>query len=380
MSRPVLLPGLPTEYYAPDFLVEVEGRALDPTTKGDVLEVKVVMDIENMTSASLTVNNWDDVGFDFKYSDTAAFDVGNRVHVQLGYADRLRSMLRGQISSLNPRFPESGAPTLQVTALDNMQRLRDSKPADGAERRYTDVSDWQIAERVAQRNGMRAEVDRIGPKHALVIQRDQDDATFLIERAARIDFDVYVVTDPDTGEDTLRFTRPTDGRDAAPLRTYELRWGHSLIEFTPTLSLTGQVPEVIVRGWDPRRKQPIIETATEADLPFVGDRGGLSGPGAAARVGSGGKREVVVDAQISTAEEARRLAVSMLTARAYEFITGTGRMIGLPDLRPGHLLRLRDLGRRFDGDYRVTSVEHTLGASGYFTTFDVHKLYDGGTT
>ena len=41
------------------------------------VDVKVVMDMENMTSCELTVNNWDDRTLDFKYSDSDAFDVGH---------------------------------------------------------------------------------------------------------------------------------------------------------------------------------------------------------------------------------------------------------------------------------------------------------------
>ena len=379
LTRPVLSSGIPTDYYAPDFLLEIEGQELDPATKGDVLEVKVVMDIENMTSAQLTVNNWDDVAFDFKYSDTTTFDVGNRVHVQLGYADRLRSMLRGQISTLSPRFPESGPPSMQVNALDGMLQLRDRKPAEGEEKVYTNVADWQIAQRVAERNGLSVEVTRVGPRHELVVQKNQDDASFLMERAGRIDFDVFITTDQDTGEATLRFMRPTDGRDAEPVQVYELRWGHSLMEFTPVLTLSRQVTSVCVRGWDPRTKSPITATATEADLPSLGGNAVLSGPKAAARVG-GAKQDVVIDAPVLSQQEAQELAVSLLTERAYGFVTGSGRMIGLPDLRPGNLMRLLDLGRRFSGDYKVTKVEHTLGASGFFTQFDVSRLYDGGTT
>ena len=42
MDPAIELPGLPTDYYAPDFRVEVEGEALDPEAHGDVLEVKVI--------------------------------------------------------------------------------------------------------------------------------------------------------------------------------------------------------------------------------------------------------------------------------------------------------------------------------------------------
>ena len=61
-----------------------------------------------------------------------------------------------------------------------------------------------------------------------------------------------------------------------------------------------------------------------------------------------------------------------------EFITGSGKVIGLPDLRPSDNLSLSGLGKRFNGLYYVKKVEHTMGGSGYTTQFDVRKTYDGG--
>ena len=376
-ATPRLESGLPrTDYYAPAFVVEVEGRELDPESKGDVLDVKVTMDLDNLTSCDLTINNWDDKALAFKYSDTRTFDIGNRVHISLGYADEVRSMLRGQVSSISPRFPESGPPTINVSVLDGMLKLRDRQPKKDDIKRFEKKADWEIAEVIASRNGLRAEVTREGETHDQVVQKNQDDAQFLMERAKRIDFDCYVQTDPDSGEDVLYFTKPKDGRDGKPVKVYQLQWGQSLINFSPTLTLSRQVESVTVRGWNPRTKEPITYTATEKDLP--GSKGdGTSGPAAAAK-SVPGKQQTVIDAPVTSDQEARDLAISLLAERAYEFITGTGKVIGLPDLRPGHNLDLLGLGKRFEGTYYVKKVTHTLGSAGYTTEFDVRKVFDGG--
>ena len=72
-------------------------------------------------------------------------------------------------------------------------------------------------------------------------------------------------------------------------------------------------------------------------------------------------------------QEARELAISLLRERAYEFITGSGEVIGLPDLRPGDNLELDGLGRRFSGTYYVKKVEHTIGGSGFTSRFEVRR-------
>ena len=65
------------------------------------------------------------------------------------------------------------------------------------------------------------------------MQKDQDEAKFLKERAARIDFDCYIQIDPETGEDTLFFVKPTDGRDGRRTRVYVFRVGQEPDQLQP---------------------------------------------------------------------------------------------------------------------------------------------------
>jgi len=377
ITLPKLLPAIPaTDYYAPNFKIEVEGRELDPEAKGDILDLKVTMDEKSLTGFDFTVNNWDDKHFAFKYSDTRIFDLGNRVHVRMGYADDLRFMASGYISALAPKFPESGPPTLSVTGVDNMGKMR-RKPVGSDVKKFVDMADWQIAEIIAARNKLDVKVSRIGPRHDVLIQENQDDALFLIERANRIDFDCYVSIDPDSGRDTLYFTSQS-GRDGKTQRVYVFEWGKSLISFNPVLSTADQVSKLTVRGWDPRSKTAISYTAGPDDLAGKQPAGGTTGPEVAEK-SLGDKQEVVINRPVATADDARQLAISLLRERARRFLTAKGQAIGLPDLRPGDQVELRNLGTRFDGTYDVVAVTHTLGGSGYLTEFEVSTHSDGGT-
>jgi phage protein D len=379
MDPVIELPGLPsTDYYAPDFRVEIEGETLDPEAHGDVLEVKVVMDMDNMASFDLTINNWDDKRVDLKYSDTSTFDVGRNVRVFMGYAGNLLSMISGQISTMSPHFPESGSPTLTVGGLDGMAKLRDRKPAEGEVTKYTKKRDWEIAQFIAQRNGLDAVVTKEGEQYDEVVQKNQDDATFIMERAKRIDYDCFVSTDPRSGKSTLHFTKPTDGRDSSRMLVYKFVWGESLISFNPTINLSRQVSKVTVRGWDDRKKQAIVATAGPEDLPNAGkNKKATSGPKAVEETTSQGKQDVVVDAPVSSEQEAKVLAKALLCERAYEFITGTGQVIGLPDLRPGDNVDIDGLGQRFSGTYYLKRVEHVINDTGYRTQFEVRRVFDG---
>jgi Bacteriophage probable baseplate hub protein len=373
--------GLPqTDYYAPAFKIVVEGKDLQPETLKEILEIKVVMDMDNMTSFDFVIANpwhYRDPEATFKYSDSAIFDLGNRVHVEMGYVDRLLPMVAGLITKLTPKFPESGPPTIGVSGQDNLVKLRDKKPAKKDVKYYVNKHDYEIAETIAARNGLKVKVDRDGPQHPIVVQRNQDDATFLMERAKRIDFDCYIDVDPNTKKDTLYFLKPSDGRASSQRLTYVFEWGKSLVSFAPELTASRQVSQVTVKGWDAKKKAAITATATKADL--AGKKAsGTSGP-EVAETKLDKKEEIVVDWPVQTQEEAKALAVSLLRERAYEFLKANGQAIGLPDMRPGDNVEVKGVGARFSGQYYVTRVEHVIGNNGYSTAFTVRRSWDGGT-
>ncbi|MEE4590320.1 type IV secretion protein Rhs [Streptomyces sp. DSM 41524] len=391
MSTPTPEVALP-DRYAPEFDVRIEGLEMDPSTKNDIIDIKVNRDIDELSGFDLTLNNWDDVNLRFKHSDSPRFRLGGRVSVRLGYADKLLTVATGTISTLSPKFTDGASPTVQVSGVDGLLRLKDRKPTENETKIYRNLPDWRIAEQLAQRNHLRIEVTREGPTHDVVVQKNQDDATFLLERAKRLDFDCYILPDAKTGEDTLYFTKPTDGRDGRPIRLYRLAYAPglstgptgrpeglvpNLMEFTPTLTVSQQVSKVTVRGWDPRTKQAIAFTATAENLPAGQNTAdGQSGPQVAESTLQG-RQEVVVDAPVGSDQEARELAISLLRERAYEFITATGKVAGLPELRPGDNLEIYGLGHRFSGTYFVKRVEHTLNTSGFFTQFTGRRIHQG---
>ena len=370
--------GVPESYYAPDFLVEIEGSPLEPAAKADVLELRVTMSLDEISSVDLRLNNFDARTFDLKWSDSDRFRLGGRVHVKLGYADRLVSMLGGTITTLAPEFLASGAPTLTVRALDGLVVLKDSSPPrDGVT--YRGKKDWQIAQEIARRHNLIFKYTDAGPVRDEVVQRGLDDLAFLRERAALLAFDVFMHVDPGSGKDVLHFVRPSDGRDDAPIRTYSLAWGSlrsaavapSMIEFKPTISTADQVQSVTVQGWDAAAKQAIEVTASS----------GGEGPAAAGRLGGAdGKRRVLVNLPQASADEAQTLAEALLEQRTRSFVTARAKVIGLPDLRPGDNVDIGGVGATFGGTYYVTKTTHVFNASGFVTEFEARRTQEGRQT
>src|SRR5262249_30574729 len=152
------------------------------------------------------------------------------------------------------------------------------------------------------------------------------------------------------------------GKDRAgqTVPQFEFHWGQNLISFSPSLNLSDQVTAVTVRGWNPVTKKPVEATADAAALD-LGPDASKSGPAILAALGGKAKTEVVVDDAASTVEKARQLATALLVERSRMLIGGSAKVIGMPDLRPGCLTKLTGLGSRFDGEYYVKKVTHSLG-------------------
>lgn len=368
---------LDVDYYVPDFRISIEGEELSPKTHGDVLALKVTLATDESGSFDITLNNWDDEKLAFKYSDSKVLMIGNMVHVELGYVNRLRSVIHGPITGISPRFAESGALTVHISGKDSLEFLKSRKPAEKDRKKFIDMKDTDIARVIATRNDLKFDGDDSKSiVNEAVYQKNLDEAQFLLQRARRIDFDCFVSVDGGRGKGTLHFKRPRDGRDGEKARVYEFEWGRSLTSFAPTLSADKQVSKVTVRGWNARTKEPIVGVATANDLPPANRPSSTSGPKLAQRKFND-RQNLIVDRPVTSKQEARELALSILRERATRFSTGRAQTIGIPDLVPGDKVDLKGLGERFSGEYVVRKVEHSIGSAGFSTSFDVDSPHCG---
>ena len=375
------LPG--ADAYAPEIAVEVRDRSLSPQVLRDIIEARVTLQEDEPAGFSLVLANSDpgrrglsrsEQITPFKYTDLDLLDVKTPVVIQMGYAGRLRRMVVGEVVTFSPTFPQSGLSTLAITGNDFFQRLRNAKPGSDQDRAFHQKNDGQIAEAIARRHQLDpGDIDTKGPAHGIVNQKpEEDDLKFLLRRAQYGGYVTFITLDDASGRPKLHFNRPVDLRDDRDTDVFEYRWGESLLSFTPKISTVALVVKVTVRAWNPRKKKTIQYTAELKDLPRASGNGR-----AGAEVLTDDdftKEERIVTRAVQSDEEAKRLAIRILEENAQEFITGNGEVMGDPDLRPGVVLRLAGLGRRFSGDYRLVKTEHVFSASGYVTSFEVKRV------
>jgi phage protein D len=371
-------------FYAPYFEIKLRGQNLNRAVIRDVLEVSYSDSLDRLDSFEFTLHDWDPVLRLPKYSSpydengtirklpdnspVPNFDPGAQAELRIGYygPEEPRLMMTGQIVSLTPNFPASGAPTLRVRALSLLYTLQKRQETIV----YENKKDSEIAMDIGGRLEIEVEIpsgqlDQETPNEYIAL-RNEYPIIFLMARARRLGYDIYVkLPEDDSDEEPKLFF----GRTPTSTLTYELAWGKSLMQFSPTVKTKGQIAKVVVRGWNPLGQgedRRIEGQATLQDLnPQLPDPQLLSSIDAALAE----TQEVVVDDPIRNQEEADRIARGILADKLKDLITGRGSTVGLPDLRAGRNITIEGLGSRFSGQYVVTESSHKLGSSGYTTEF-----------
>ncbi len=67
------------------------------------------------------------------------------------------------------------------------------------------------------------------------------------------------------------------------------------------------------------------------------------------------------------------MAKAAYNESAMEFVTGRAETIGIPDLRAGCVVELQGVGPRFNGEYYLDEVTHSIGSGGYQTSLSVKR-------
>ena len=395
-------------FYVPQFEIKIQGVGLPRDVLHDVTQVTYQDNLKEIDGFELTVNNWDPNARDFKYvgSETAErlakstgddrlvrlFEpCGKEVEVWMGYLGDLRLMVKGTFTTMEPTFPTSGAPTLSVRGVNVLHQLRRKQYSTT----WGDKSDSEIAKNIATLNDK-----DLGGKHKrfplpivvnpnaqakeerlpYVAQKNQYDIDFLLTRAMRLGYVVYVregnprARAPEERKTHLYFG-PSDGtfpgqRDV----TFKLKWGLSIIDFKPTLTTANQVKSVTVNGWDRARKKAISVkvslTDKDKELKINQDLHHLLDA-------CDPREEIVVDKPVHSEKEAKAVAQAILKDRLKEMVKANSTCIGLPDLRAGRKVEIEGLGSRFNGTYFITESTHTIGDSGYTTKFSARREVGG---
>ena len=388
------------EFYAnenflvPAFEVRLEGKAGEKIAMRDVQEITFTDDMAAPGTFEFVLNDWDVVTKSVKYSspwnaqgqpskidgqtDAPNFEPGVRLELLFGYIGRnpIQPIMTGEIISLSPSFPASGMPTVRVRAIDadfrDLQRIMIEGEYEGTTK--------DIISKLCNENNYEPDVSQITepgePKQKAAVEGTLYDALTSRAKDYRMFFGFAPPPPTPNGQKvkkaTIRFTRLAAQKEEP---VAEFRWGRTLQSFTPVMSSSSQISEVIVSGPDTsakKDKRNIRVSMKMSELPWLAEALGPTGLAAVEASGKGIK-ELLKPSNLKTEADAKKAAVDRLTEIASTLITATGTSIGVPALRAGTRIKVLDIGLRFEGIYLLTQTTHTIGGSGYTTSFQARK-------
>ncbi|MFN0085517.1 MAG: phage late control D family protein [Blastocatellia bacterium] len=335
----------------------LDGRELPLDVMVDVLDVTVSDYVTGGSWFCVTMNNWHSDRQEFKHIDGPRFKEGTKLEVTLGYDGRIVSLIKGEVTTLEPEFSENEAPTLKVQGYDSLHRLRRGLKTKS----YVRLKDSDIARQIASGLGLSAQVDDTGVTHEYLLQDNQTDIDFLMGRARRIRYELAIENN------VLHFRKATNDRD----KVVSLEYGFTLRSFYPRLNTSSQVSEVLVQGWDAKIKKAITGRARSGDE--VSKMGGRQLGASITESAFFATKNIITGVPVSSEGEANQIARGKFNDMAVEFITGEGTAIGNGDIKAGKVIELLKLGRRFSGLYYITSATHVIDSAGYSTKFTVER-------
>lgn len=327
--------------YAARPAIVVDGRENADLAAG-LMSLAVSEDVNGVYRCEAEFGNWGarQGGLGFLYFDRAMLDFGKPLVIRLAG----ETLFDGRITALEGVFPEGQPPRLAVLAEDRLQDLRMTRRT----RSFADMSDADVAQRIAQDHGLTPQVQLSGPTHKLLAQVNQSDLAFLRERARLMGGELWV-------EGSTLNLKPRSGR-AGGGAPFKLTWGAELREFSVLADLAHQRSKLTVGGWDVAGKQAIKEDADDAAISGELD-GGDGGP-SILQSALGARAEVLSHLAPRSSDEAHAQAEALFRLMARCFVVGRGTAQADSRMRVGARVELQGLGPLFNGKYTLVAVRH----------------------
>lgn len=371
--------------YAPEFRLLIDDAPAPAALRASVTSVSLQTGLEGADRVEVTLAN-----DHLRWLDHPLLALDHRLALWMGYApDPLDQLFAGEITGQTAAFPSSGVPTLTVAAQDRRRRLQ-----QGTKVRWfaiptplgnIAIPDPAVASIVSAENGLMPIVDPVGATLALVLggieavssagdpdaqqrcirkQDQESDFDFLGRICKECGWEMLIEHGGPLGGHQLRFTSPGD--HLAPDLT--LKYGQSLLEFTPRISNVGQLVSITAFIW-----LAPLKTTLSVTVGWDWDRMSLSIDIRPSFTPMGqGASDYLIEEPVTLVSAPRKI-ISELIPKLNGRLTGSGSTVGDPRIRAGSVIRLEGLGVQFGGLYRVTSATHTMDGGGYRTAFEARK-------
>lgn len=351
--------------------IVVNGKAFSDNT-GQLVISDIDVDLSTGFEASVATfsiyNTFDRDAGKYTFSKFKEYVcLGSSVSISLGYSDQMTEIFVGFISSVQFVNGDVMPHHVEVTAMDvkgMMMSGRSSKQltADNYKKAVEEIFAGELYQKMRLAgiySGIFvAETPDVGQEKALnesIEMVSESDYEFVVKAAKRFNFEFFV----EAGK--VCFRKAKDVSEKSPI---ELQANEGIDNYNITYDMTGLVKKVEVRGMDVTKGMLVTATASASNKISTGNK---------AKSLLSQTSRVVLDAGATSKKSAQYRADSILEDISYRFGSLECRCIGMPELTPGHFIRITDLGEPCNTDFYVTHTRHIMSDNGGYYTQIIAK-------
>lgn len=318
-----------------EFTVKAGGQAVP--REHQLLSVSVTLAANRIAAARLVYVDGAASSGQFPLSDGDLFKPGQGIEILAGAGRDSTSVFVGTVVRQGARVRDAAASQLVVDCRHAAMKLAVTERSSD----YFDQSDSDIIEAVLGAAGVGADVEPTRLQHKQVLRYQSTDWDFILARARAngqlvwCEGDKVVVRKPALSGSTV----------------CTLQYGATLLEFEGEIDARLQHAEYKGTSWDAASQSAVeVQAATPAFTPT----GNLGSDDLAAVA------DQAFDLRHPALPEAETQAWvdGVALVRRVDQVSGRGKCQGIATVKPGAVVELAGLGRRFNGKVLVTGVRH----------------------
>ena len=322
--------------------VYVNGSKLKDTFS--LVSASVRLALNRIGKATLKFNAGDMDKQTFDESDDSLFKPGGSIRLDAGGVDRQETLFEGSIIGLRILTGKDFRSYMMVECRDCAYAATQGRK----NRIFEKKKDSDIIKEILKEYGS-VDVDATAYQHPTLVQYYCSDWDFALSRADACGLFVF------TEGDKIKVKKPEVS--GSPVLT--VTYGEDITAFDLELTADDQFTQYEAVSWSPNTQKAVKVSASSPSLNKQGDLQPKS-------IASGSSMLLQTDAP--TEEKAlKQWADGMALKAALARYQGSVSFYGSAKVKPGCIIELKGLGKRFNGNLFVGSVTHTIEDNEWFT-------------
>ena len=312
-----------------------------------VTDIQVCKEINRIPVAKVMIIDGSAVQETFEISESRDFLPGRRIEIKAGYHGKNATIFKGIIVKHGIRVKNNKSSFLVLTCNDEAVKMTIARNSA----QYLDRKDSEVIQDLIRKAGLKADVASTSVKHEQQIKHYASDWDYMLTRA-EVNGQIVLVDDGKIQVEAPQYRQPE----------LVVRFGDTLAEIDAEIDARNQLPVVKAFAWDPAKQEVVSGDSNE---PRVNRQGDITGK-KLVEVLNLKSFDMQAGESISKTELDSWANAQLLRSRLSR-IRGGVTFPGNAKPRPGQLIELDGLGKRFNGDAFISSVRHNIEA-GEWTT------------